>query len=176
VGRWFVIPLVAAGAIWQASAAGTEGQQAAVWKTQEVTLTYEGFTTHYSCEGLRDKVEQALLTLGARHDLIVTPYGCSRVGMPEPLPSLQIKVATLRPAAATATAGGDTVEATWKTVSLAGISGLDSGDCELADQIRRDILPLFTTRNIVARTACAAHQQSAGTPALTLDVLVPATH
>lgn len=172
MSRW-IVTLFATAVIGQGSAA--ESRQAAVWNTQEVTLTYWGFTTHYSCEGLRDKLEHALLSLGARHDLTVTPYGCFGVREPESLPSVQIRVATLKAALPTATAGGDTVEATWKTVSLTGISGLDSGDCELLDQIRREILPLFITRNLAARTDCIPHQESPGA-ALTVDILVPATH
>src|SRR5689334_11170873 len=105
-----VLVVVAFSSTW---AAASEKPQPAVWRTQELTFDYVGFTTHYSCAGLRDKIEQVLSLLGARKgDLTVTPYPCSRPGRPEPLPSVQIKVSTLKPAEA-AGAGG-AVEAQWK--------------------------------------------------------------
>jgi hypothetical protein len=168
----FVLLLFAFGAFGSAWAA-SEDRLPAVWNTQELTFSYVGFTSRYSCEGLRDKVEQALITLGARRDLIVTPHPCAGLGKPEPFPRVQIKVSTLKPAAEASADG--TVEAHWKTVSLAGIDKLRPGDCELAEQIRREILPLFTTRNVKMRTDCVPHQEPAGNIVLTVDVLVPTT-
>jgi hypothetical protein len=153
-------------------AAATEEAVQAVWKTQELRFDYVGFTTKYSCDGLRDKVESVLLLLGARRDLEVRPFGCSRMGAPEPLPSLQIKVSTLIPAGQGDAKGA--LEARWKTVSLGGVGKLESGDCELADQIRAKILPLFTSRNLKSQTDCVPHQLPAGNILLNVDVLVPA--
>jgi hypothetical protein len=153
-------------------AAAADDQQLAVWETRESTFTYLGFTTRYSCDGLRDQVEEALMTLGARRDLIVTPYGCTKVGGPEPAPSLQIKVSTLKPATSPAPSGA--IEARWKAVSLGGVGKLGPGECELAEQIQREILPLFTTRNLKSRIDCVPHQEQAGSIELTVDVLVPA--
>jgi hypothetical protein len=152
--------------------AWSEAPQAAAWKTRELTFNYVGFTTHYSCEGLRDKVEQALITLGARPDLTVTTGACAGEGRPERFPSVRIKVSTLTTGAAPAS--GDSVEANWKTVSLGGISKLSPGDCELAEQIRSEILPLFTTRNLKEHVTCVPHQEPAGNIDFTVDVLVPA--
>lgn len=148
--------------------------QAAAWEARELTFNYFGFTSRYSCEGLRDKVEQALIALGARRDLSVTTGACTRVGRPELFPSLQIKMSTLAPVAVNA--AGDTVKADWKTVNLGGIGMLDHGDCELAEQIKSQILPLFTTRNLKSRLDCTPHQESPGGVSLTVDVLVPAKH
>jgi hypothetical protein len=163
------LALAASTTAWAAS---TDDRQPAVWKSRELVLTYSGFTSRYSCEGLRDKVADALLALGARRDMTVTPYPCSGMGRPEPFPGVRIQLSTLTPAAQGA--AGDTVEARWKTVNLAGPGKLRPGDCELAEQIRHDILPLFTTRNLQARLDCVPHQESAGNIALTVDVLVPA--
>lgn len=163
-----VLVVGAFGSTW---AAASEPQPA-VWRTQELTFDYIGFTTHYSCDGLRDKIEQVLSLLGARKgDLTVTPYPCSRPGRPEPLPSVHIKVSILKPAEA-AGAGG-AVEAQWKTVNLAGADKLTPGDCELADQIKAKILPMFSTRNLKAQTDCTPHQQPTGNILLTVDVLMP---
>ena len=165
-------PFVLVIAFASAWAAASEKPQPAVWTTQELTFDYIGFTTHYSCDGLRDKVEQVLSLLGAREaDLSVTSFPCSRPGKPEPLPSVRIKVSTLKPAQAVSANGA--VDAQWKTVSLAGADKLTRGDCELADQIEKQILPVFSTRNLKARTDCVPHQEAAGNILLTVDVLVP---
>jgi hypothetical protein len=165
--------MVVAGAFGGTWASATENPQPAIWKTRELTFDYFGFTTYYSCDGLRDKVEQVLSLLGARKgDLTVTPYPCTRPGRPEPLgPSVRIKVSTLEPAEAGDTNGA--VEAQWKTVNLAGVDKLTPGDCELADQIKKQILPAFSTRNLQARTDCTPHQEAPGNILLTVDVLVP---
>jgi hypothetical protein len=164
--------LLASGPFGGAWAAAAEDRQPTVWDTRELTFTYVGFTTLYSCDGLRDKVHDALIALGARSDLDVAAYGCTRPGEPERIPSLKIKVSTLKPAA---TASAATVEARWKTVTLAGAGRLEPGDCELAEQIQREILPLFTTRNLKVQLNCIPHQQTAGNLGFSADVLVAAT-
>jgi hypothetical protein len=168
----FVTLALTFGTSAMACAASTDERQAAIWKSQQLTFDYVGFTSHYSCEGLRDKVEDALLALGARRDLVVTAYSCSGMGRPEPFPGVRITLSTLK--LAPEGAADSTVEARWKTVNLAGPGKLSPGDCELAEQIRDKILPLFTTRNVKAQLECVPHQESAGNIALTADVLVPA--
>ena len=169
--RRFAVLLLVLGPYASGWAGETEDRLPAVWKTRELAFNYLGFTSRYSCEGLRDKVEQALLMLGARRDLVVTPYPCTRVDRPEFAPSLQIKLSTLEPAPTTAAQG--IVEAHWKTVSLGGPGKLSPGDCELADQIRSEILPLFTMRNLKARIDCVPNQEPTGNIVLIVDVLVP---
>src|SRR5690348_5714821 len=73
-----------------ASAAGAAGTDSgatvsAHWVQKNLNFRYMGFTTHYSCEGLRDNVRQVLLDLGARRsDLHLRSVGCTRgVGQPE---------------------------------------------------------------------------------------------
>ena len=171
VQRWIVL-LAGLAACVALRAAAAEEQLPAVWKPHELSFDYNGFTTRYSCEGLRDKVEQALVALGARRDLAVTPYPCARPGEPELFPSLRIKLWALAPAEGAG--AGQAVDARWKTISLGGPGKLDVGDCELAEQIRDEILPLFTIRNLNSRVLCVPHQQVAGGVALTLEVLVPA--
>jgi len=173
--RPFLLLVLASGAgaaaFSAAAGAATEERLQAAWKPRELTFTYMGFTSRYSCEGLLDQLQQVLLALGARGDLIVTSYACSRAGRPESAPALRIKATVLQ--AAASSASGDTVEARWKTVRLAGPGRLSPGDCELAEQIRDMVLPLFTTRNLHASLGCIPHQE-AGNIELTVDVLVPA--
>src|SRR5690242_12321576 len=53
---------------WAAENAPTAAgePQSAVWTEKELTFVYQGFTTRYSCDGLRDKVRGVLLDLGAQ--------------------------------------------------------------------------------------------------------------
>jgi len=56
-----------------AQASAGQGEQApameaAVWTPKEVQFTYMGFTSKYTCDGLRDTVREMLLHLGARKD------------------------------------------------------------------------------------------------------------
>ncbi len=155
-----------------ASAAPTDDRQAAVWAAKELTFDYVGFTSWYSCDGLRDKVSQALVLLGARRDLAVTSFRCTKPNGPELFPGVKIQVSTLKPVTGGVQDGA--IQAQWKRVNLGGLNKLTPGDCELAEQIRDQILPLFTTRNLKAQINCVPHQESAGNIQLAVDVLVPA--
>ena len=46
------------------------------WQHHTVTFNYVGFTSLYTCSGLRSQVRQILLHLGARNDLKVSAVGC----------------------------------------------------------------------------------------------------
>ena len=150
--------------------------QPANWTPKELSFIYQGFTTHYSCDGLREKVRSALLILGARKkDLVINESGCvNRNGGPESFPGVRIKMQVLTPVAAGATPDAKPVAAHWKPVDLRldrdALS--ESGDCELLEQIKQSILPLFTTRNIKYSSTCVPHQLSVGGTILRADVLV----
>jgi hypothetical protein len=167
-----------AGSAAAADVAATDvaGAQAATWTPKELSFTYQGFTTRYSCSGLREKVRSTLLALGARRkDLAVNESGCSSLnGGPDPFPGVRIKMQVLTPVAAAAKPDANTVAAHWKTVDLRldrdALS--ESGDCELLEQIKQSILPLFTTRNIKYSSTCVPHQLSVGGTKLRADVLV----
>jgi len=120
--------MVAAGAVavllTVGVAAGESGAPAAggeaVWTPRELLFIYHGFTTKYSCDGLRDKVRSILLQLGAREDLTVTETPCAELGRPDPFPGARIKMNVLQPAAGTGgTAGTQAVPGHWTTVDLA---------------------------------------------------------
>jgi hypothetical protein len=150
--------------------------QSAAWTPKELRFSYQGFTTHYSCDGLREKVRTVLLALGARkQDLSVNESGCSTPsGRPDPFPGVNIKMQVLQPVAAGTTPAATRVAAHWKAVDLR----LDrdplseSGDCELLEQIKQRILPLFSARNIEYSSNCVPHQLSAGGTRLRVEVLV----
>jgi hypothetical protein len=63
----------------------------------------------------------------------------------------------------------------WKTVDVkAGLPHfVDPGDCELVEQFSKDVLPLFTTRNVESRMTCVPHELSPGQIRLKFEVLAP---
>jgi hypothetical protein len=154
-----------------ALAGADSGQEVAVWAQKEVNFRYVGFTTKYSCDGLRDRVRRILLQLGARDDLRMTGYGCVGVNSPETTPGVRIVMHVLQPASATA---GQSVAAHWKMVDLlADRDLLDAArDCELVSQLDRDVLPLFAVRHVDYSAACSAHTPLTGGTRLKADVLV----
>ena len=79
-----------------AIAASPQGTDA-VWASRHVDFVYQGFTSHYSCDGLRDKIEQMLSKLGTR-ELKVRAYGCTRPGGVEPFPGVRVSMQVLVPA------------------------------------------------------------------------------
>jgi len=175
LGRAAAVALLAA-SLGAAAADPLPGADAepAVWTKKELTFVFMGFTAHYSCDGLREKIRHVLTELGARSDFEVGYAGCSSpFGSPDPFPGVRITMHVLEPAA-TAAAGTDAVSAHWRRVDL----HLDKDpvweatDCELLEQIKQKILPLFATRNVDFGSNCVPHQASLGTH-LSVDLLFP---
>jgi hypothetical protein len=166
---------------WAAAADAPAAQPAApaefaVWTRKEAQFTYMGFTTHYTCDGLRDTIREMLLQLGARKDdLKVTEEPCSGdPDRPNPFPGVRIKMSVLQPAPAQLSSNTPMVEAHWKPVKLpyreTGINA--AGQCELIEQFNQKILPLFTTRNVDVRASCVPHQLEPLGTKLQAEVLV----
>ena len=181
-----IVPAVVACAlgapVWAAeNAPAPAGEpQSAVWTEKELSFVYQGFTTRYSCDGLRDKVRSVLLDLGAeKKGLKVMQMGCSSpTGRPDPFPGVRVKMRVLQPADspdAAKAADPTPVAAHWKALDLKLRDNFttDSGECELVEQIRHKIVPLFATRNVDLQTTCIPHQATAARPILKLEVLVP---
>jgi hypothetical protein len=167
----FKIPaLVAIAALTWASAGAARPDDSAVWVPKEFTFRYQGFTTQYSCDGLRDKMRKVLLELGARPDLEVSNYGCTRLSGPDPFPGVRVRMNVLQPAPK----GEQAVAAQWEKVDL--LSRRDpidaTADCELILQIEQQVLPLFATRNVDYSSTCNKRQLVPGGTRLTTDVLV----
>jgi hypothetical protein len=167
--------LLIAVSLFAACAAGAAEPEssAAVWTAKEADFVYRGFTTRYTCDGLRDKIKRILLDLGARDDIKLVATGCAAdSGQPSPLPRVHIKMSVLVPVESPS---GDAaaVTAHWQDRSLrAGATGyIGMGDCELVEQVGHEILPLFTTRNVKDESRCVPHQLSSGRPKLTLESL-----
>ena len=143
----------------------------ASWVEKEVNFRYVGFTTRYSCDGLRDRMRRILVKLGARDDLKVTGFGCIAVNSPETTPGVRIVMHVLQPPGASS---GETVAAHWQSVDLLDDRDLldAARDCELIAQLDRDVLPLFAARHIEYGAACSAHAPVTGGTRLKADVLV----
>ncbi len=174
---FLVMAVVACGAAGAAEAASA---QPAKWVQRKIYFTYMGFTTHYSCDGLRDKMRLILLELGARkQDLAVNEAGCtSPQGGPEPFPSVRATFYALEPVARdqAESLGAETVAAHWQTVSvrLSPSSLGQAAQCELLAQVKERILPLFDARNVRFQSNCVPYQLETPGAALQMDVLMPA--
>jgi hypothetical protein len=156
----------------ESGAAPADGQ-VAVWTPKELTFVFMGFTAHYSCDGLRDKIRHVLGELGARSDFKVDFYGCSSpYGTPDPFPGVRIRMQVLQPAASDKSA--EAVGAHWqrKNLRLDKDPVWEASDCELLEQIRQKILPLFATRNVDFASNCVPHQAYLGTR-LAAELLFP---
>ncbi len=168
------------------------GAERAVWVKKKIDFVYQGFTTKYSCDGLRDAVRTALLQLGARRSgMDLRETGCSRgFNLPEPFPGVSGTFYALEPAsnvpparvsAAPPPKNGGTrdsqqpIKAEWQTVSVnIGPQGRDqSGVCELMTQMKQHILPLFAARDVNFQTDCFPHQVTIGRTKLQAQVLKP---
>jgi len=164
---------------WAEPPAAGSGGETAVWTPKELRFTYMGFTSHYSCDGLRDKISSTLLKFGARKDLVVNEISCGAgMGRPSPFPAVSIKMNVLTPAPEktdpNAAAATPTVTTHWKLVDLAASRDpLDvAGDCELIEQIKQRILPLFTARDVEYKSSCVPNQLQLGSTQLKAQFLV----
>ncbi len=158
-----------------APAASPDGREvAASWQRHEIEFTYMGFTTRYSCDGLRSKMKLLLKAAGARPDFKVLTRACTeQAGRVEPFPRVRMVFHTAALPKPADTDLGEPVLARWKTVALTRKKPreLELGDCELVEQFRDRVLPAFTTRRLSADIRCIPHQLSGTSFVLGFDVL-----
>jgi hypothetical protein len=143
------------------------------WQSHKYSFQFMGFTSTYSCDGLADKLRTLLLAAGARGDVKSQPGACaSGFGRPDKFARADLTFSTLAPMQGDAAADAKPVNGVWRPVSLSTNSPRDLriGDCELVEQFRSQVLPMFTTRNIADNTACVPHQDSGSTVSLNFDV------
>ncbi len=151
------------------AAAAAPGEQppaapvSAKWVARKLHFMYSPVsptftTTVYSCDGLETQMTSILRKLRASSDLSIRTVGCVRASGPEKFPGVEATFSVLEPAGQHDTAGSQSVPAKWDKVTF------DSDvSCQLFEQVKRKVLPLFATRN--ATSAC-------GTP-FTVEVLSP---
>jgi hypothetical protein len=167
----------------------------AVWKVQSLSFAYSGYATVYSCDALFRKVSDILQTLGARDTLRIRSFGCTDMvthgrmeitlespveATPENIEALttydakQELVARLRNEHLAAAEDVQRFAATWKTISMSREPGLKLGpsDCELVEQLRRDVLPHMSIRVDYDRLRCSTVFGNIGQPQLRVAALV----
>ena len=154
------------------AASGTA--QSAHWVEKKLHFVYQGFTAKYSCDGLRDDMQLIVRQLGARKDSKVNEMGCtSGPGRPDPFPGVTGRLYVLQPAAPDAK---DAVAAHWQPVRVSLRDPTEIGNqgvCELLEQVKHDIVPLFAARNVKYDVMCVPHQVTLGSSTLTAEVLMP---
>jgi len=172
-GIVILVSSLAANAAFAQAAPSAPATQPGIWKKQKYTFQFMGFTTTYSCDGLAYKLKVLLIAAGARADAKAQSGSCGRgYGSPDKFASAYLTFYTLSPAS-DPSAEGQPVNGVWRSVALASRSPreLALGDCELVDQFRALVLPMFTTRNIESQTTCVPHQFSGSVINLKFDVL-----
>ena len=164
-GPLLAVTALMIGGIVSAVSADTGG-----WTPHKYTFNFMGFTTTYSCEGLEDKLKLLLQMNGAgpqvRDIHVVAP--CDRgIGRPDKLAFAYLTFSSLQPGSATDASSGE-----WRHVALAPRHPyqFDWGDCELIEQFRDKVLPMFATRNLTNNVTCIPHQDSGSNFNLSYDV------
>ena len=176
VSRWAAAAAVATLIAAAPGLAAAQDDVAAVWVPKHVQVVYQGFTTHYSCDGLQDRIRTLLEKLGA-HDLKVRQFGCVRLSGPTLFPGVRVDMRVLVPqSSAEAAKDKDTssaVQAQWSNVVLMpeNASYDEQGECELIEQFKETFLPLFSIRNVKYASTCVPHEITLGTH-LSAEVLM----
>lgn len=167
-----ICALLASGA---AFADDSAPHSAGVWQKHEYSFQFMGFTTTYSCDGLADKLKTLLIASGARSDAAARAGACaSGFGRPDKFARADLTFYTLAPAdsasggsapAGSSASGSKPVDGTWIPVAISSNRPreLGTGDCELVEQFRSNVLGMFSARNVENRTTCVPHQLSGST-------------
>ncbi|MGH8129258.1 MAG: hypothetical protein ACRES3_00180 [Steroidobacteraceae bacterium] len=136
-------------------------EEAAAWKRHEVDFLYMGFTTRYTCGGLRSKVRLLLKHLGVRDDVKILERGCE-FGFQRVADFPRLKITFYAPELPEPGSRdvGEPVLGVWKPVVIKRNSpkGLEMGDCELVEIFRDRVLPEFVTRAVEGDINCIPHQ------------------
>jgi hypothetical protein len=162
-GCALVCAVLGSTAIFAVGASSSTPPETGVWQKHEYSFAFMGFTSTYSCDGLASKLKLLLIASGARPDAKAQAGACaSGFGRPDKFARADLTFYTLAPAGAAEAAGSAPVDGAWIPVALAYQQprNLDRGDCELVEQFRSNVLPMFTTRNVENHTTCIPHQES----------------
>jgi hypothetical protein len=163
IGCAFLPALLIPGAAFADESSPAVQQTQGVWQKHEYEFAYFGFTTTYSCDGLADKIRVLLIAAGARNDAKSQPGACaSGFGRPDKFARAHLTFYTLGPGDAGSGSDGQALPGTWRPVAFSSRSPreLHLGDCELVEQFRNNVLPMFATRAVENHTTCVPHQDS----------------
>lgn len=142
---------------------GSPAAIAARWQKHELTFTYHGFTSFYTCDGLEEKVRQILLHFGARKGVQAQASGCAYgPSTPSPNAWVTVKFESLAPAPEGQEHDADTVAASWQPVELRPRrpSSMGEGECEIVEQLKPVITAGFALQDLDYRARCIPHQIS----------------
>lgn len=168
----FAVVICGFGATGFASEQLTAQPEQGVWQRHEYSFQYFGFTATYSCDGLADKLRVLLIAVGARADAKSISEACVRgYGAPDKLARARLTFYTLAPVG-NGEAASPPVNGVWRRVKIADRSPREIalGDCELIEQFRDKVLPMFATRNIDSRMTCVPNQLSGASIDLKFEV------
>lgn len=149
----------------------TEAEQG-VWQKHDYSFQFLGFTTTYSCDGLASKLKVLLIAAGARADAKSTSGACSRgYGIPDKFARANLTFYTLAPAGNGENSSAP-INGLWRSVAFAdrSLREVRLGDCELVEQFRDKVLPMFTTRNVDNQMTCVPNQLSGSVINLKFEV------
>ena len=136
-------------------------EEPAVWTLHEVDLQYMGFTTRYTCSGLKSKVKLLLNYMGVREDVKILERGCE-FGYQKVADFPRLKITFWAPTLPEKgdKDPGEPVLGVWKPLTIKRNSpkGLEMGDCELVEIFRDRVVPKFTTRDMQGDINCIPHQ------------------
>ncbi len=166
----------------------------AVWRVQSLRFAYSGYSTVYSCDSLLEKVRDILQVLGARETMHIRSWGCTDMvthgfmeitlespveATPENVQTLTTYDSTQQLVARLRNERLDRAEelprfpATWKTISMKEKPlKLGVSDCELVEQLRRDVFPRMSIRVERDRLRCSVAFGNLGQPQLRVAALV----
>ena len=180
----------------QASATDERSDIEAVWKTQQIAFEYYGYSTFYSCPSLHRTLQRILVSVGASPDIRVQSYRCDDhsgsarflfvIESPVEATAENIRdmttydsteelVAMVRGERLQTAEDVQRFPAVWKTVSFAKDRNmrLSPGDCELVEQLRRQVLPKMSIYVLHDSVRCTPGYGAISPPRLTVSALVP---
>jgi hypothetical protein len=181
-GRSIRLATLFVGALLLASASmaaedGASAEQAS-WRHTKQTMTFFGFTSAYTCDGIEGKVREILLMFGARKDAKVSATGCSgTAGINAPSRSAWVRVEFDALAPGPGAGGAEAVEGQWAPIEVTAHRPFDmkEGDCEIVEHLRGVIMQGFAFKDLEYETRCVPHQQTIGSYSIKGKVLRPAT-
>lgn len=168
----------------------------AVWRQQSLEFAYQGAATAYSCNALQRRLEAILRSVGARDGISIVMQRCTdqadaymQITLESPVEATEANilavtqhssadelVARVRNRTLATPENVERFPAEWKTVSMSRdrTLKLDSGDCELVKQLRRDVFPRMSVRIVHDNLRCSVAFGNIGQPQLSVAALVAA--
>ncbi|MBS0373183.1 MAG: hypothetical protein JSR73_01265 [Proteobacteria bacterium] len=181
--KWLVGAVLALTGLGAVGARAADEAGSGFWLKREYLFSYAGFTSHYSCNGIEDKLRELLKAAGARSDLKVLASCSEPMGAPSRIATARLTFYVLGPeAAATPPKPGAAApklepgDGVWKKVAWRSREPywLEAGDCELVEQFDKELLPMMTVRNHESHFNCVPHQLTLGAIDVRFEALSPA--